>query len=160
MRVACKIVSRIQVVLALCVLLVAPAAWAQATGEVSGTITDASDGRPLTGANVVLTRPGSTAMVGGAATGVDGRYQVRDLAPGAYTMAVRFVGFQEATAPVTVAAGQVQVVDVALQPGGFDLNAEDVVFSFARQWDPQHPFHAVSNASTEVACSVNSGAAR
>ncbi len=30
-----------------------------------------------------------------------------------------------------------------------DMNADDVVFSFARQWDPNHPYHAVSGASYE-----------
>ncbi|MBJ7536284.1 ABC transporter substrate-binding protein [Marinomonas transparens] len=30
-----------------------------------------------------------------------------------------------------------------------DFNADDVVFSFARQWDKKHPYHTVSNGSYE-----------
>jgi len=30
-----------------------------------------------------------------------------------------------------------------------DFNADDVIFSFARQWDTNHPYHKVSNASYE-----------
>ena len=30
-----------------------------------------------------------------------------------------------------------------------DFNADDVIFSFARQWDVNHPYHKVSNASYE-----------
>jgi dipeptide transport system substrate-binding protein len=30
-----------------------------------------------------------------------------------------------------------------------DFNADDVLFSFQRQWDANHPYHAVSNASYE-----------
>ncbi|TBR36434.1 ABC transporter substrate-binding protein, partial [Marinomonas agarivorans] len=30
-----------------------------------------------------------------------------------------------------------------------DFNADDVIFSFARQWDKNHPYHTVSNGSYE-----------
>ena len=112
-------------------LLFAPAAFAQQTGVISGTITDAADGRPLSGASVVLSQPGSTGAFAGAASGADGRYRIDGVAPGGYTLSVRFIGFQEAQVPVTVAAGQTQTVDVVLRPGGIDLNT--IVVTASRQ---------------------------
>lgn len=112
-------------------LLFAPAAWAQQTGIVAGTVTDAADGRPLAGASVVLTLPGTTGMVHGTATGPDGRFRIASVAPGDYTLAVRFVGFQEVRRPVSVVAGEERIVNFSLQMGGFDLNA--VVVTASRQ---------------------------
>ena len=30
-----------------------------------------------------------------------------------------------------------------------DFNADDVIFSFMRQWDPEHPYHGISGGSYE-----------
>lgn len=125
-----RMATRLHLGLMLLSLLFASTALAQ-TGVVSGRVTDATDGRPMTGANVVLMTPGTSAMTTGAATGPDGRYRIADVPPGAYTLAVRFIGFQEAQVPVTVAAGQTVTVDVALRAGGFDLNT--VVVTASRQ---------------------------
>ena len=62
-----------------------PAAWGQEAATVSGVVTDAGDGAPLAGANVVLRAEGGGAIAGGAATDLDGRYRITDVAPGAYT---------------------------------------------------------------------------
>ena len=112
-------------------VLLAPSAWAQEVASISGVVTDASDGAPLAGANVVLRAEGSTGVAGGAATDLEGRYRIDGIAPGTYTLDVRFVGYQEEQQTLTLAAGETRQVDAALEPGGFDLN--NVVVTASRQ---------------------------
>lgn len=114
--------------LALC-LLVLPA-WAQ-NATLVGTVTDAETGDPMPGANVVVLQPGAATLVGGSGTDNDGTYRISGLPAGEYTVAVRFIGFQEFTTDVTLTAGQTSTLDVALQQGGFDLNT--VVVTASRQ---------------------------
>ena len=117
--------------LLLAATLFTPGVWAQETASISGVVTDASDGASLAGANVVLRAEGSPGIAGGAATDLDGRYRIDGVAPGTYTLDVRFVGYQEAQQTLTLTAGEAREVDVALAPGGFDLN--DVVVTASRQ---------------------------
>ena len=117
--------------LALLIVLLAPTAQAQQTASISGVVTDASDGAPLAGANVVLRAEGSPGVAGGAATDLEGRYRIDGIAPGTYTLDVRFVGYQEQQQTLTLTSGETLQVDAALEPGGFDLN--DVVVTASRQ---------------------------
>lgn len=100
------------------------------TATVTGTVTDASDGLPLGGANVLLTSDGST-LISGAATDPDGNYRIADIAPGSYVLVARFVGYQEIAEQVTLAAGQELEIDFELGQSGFDLDA--VVVTASRQ---------------------------
>ncbi|GAB5519447.1 MAG: hypothetical protein RhofKO_16980 [Rhodothermales bacterium] len=110
-------------------LLVLPA-WAQ-NATLVGTVTDAENGDPMPGANVVVMQSGSATIVGGSGTSNDGTYRISGLSAGMYTVAVRFIGFQEYTSDVTLAAGQTVTLNVALEQGGFDLNT--VVVTASRQ---------------------------
>jgi hypothetical protein len=51
------------------------------TGKLKGKITDASDGEPLIGANVIIE---GTYM--GAAANMDGEYVINNIPPGEYTV--------------------------------------------------------------------------
>lgn len=104
---------------------------AQQSASVNGRVTETADGLPLSGANVLLLDADGNQMVTGGATGTDGRYSITGIAPGSYTLSVRFVGFQEVRRPVTLAAGETRTIDVALTPAGLDLNA--IVVSASRQ---------------------------
>ncbi|QXD15609.1 TonB-dependent receptor [Rhodocaloribacter litoris] len=117
---------RICVLLAVLGMLGTPATRAQ-TASISGRVTDAVDGGPLAGANVLLLQGGG--MVTGTATDVDGRYRIAGVASGSYTLRVRFVGYQEAEVPVTLAAGENATVDVGLTQAGFELNTVIVTAS-------------------------------
>ena len=106
--------------LLLACLLAAPPALAQV---VAGVVTDAA-GRPLADASVVLVRGG--AVVAGAAADADGRYLLRGMGPGAYTLRVTRVGYAEAAAPLALDAGQRAVVDVELDEATADLGGVEV----------------------------------
>ncbi len=101
-------------------------------GEVSGRVVRASDGSPIEGAHVRLhaskpsadpkdlRRPASTR------TGLDGRYRLRDLAPGAYEIAAWSGGgsaaedplAQQVRGPVEIVEGSPAEVDFELSAGG------------------------------------------
>src|SRR5690606_22957657 len=71
-------------------VLTASLARAQ-SASVTGTVTDAEDGLPLIGANVVLYESDGVSMVGGAATDANGRYEITGIEPSAYVLAFQFL---------------------------------------------------------------------
>jgi hypothetical protein len=62
------------------------------TGKISGTVMDRETREPLVGATVQIV--GTTY---GAATDVDGRYDILNIPPGEYSVRATFVGYQEVT---------------------------------------------------------------
>ena len=96
-----KSVYRIGLLLAVCLLLVAPVAvLAQTTGQIEGTVTDQS-GAALPGVTVEL----AGIHLQGAKTGVtaaDGRYRFLNLTPGDYTVTATLAGFGKVQKKATV----------------------------------------------------------
>ncbi|MFQ6008268.1 MAG: beta-sandwich domain-containing protein, partial [Candidatus Zixiibacteriota bacterium] len=112
-------------VVLICVLLVPFAmAWAQ-TGTIAGKVTD-EDGNPLAGANVEIV---GTSM--GAATSNDGTYLISNVPAGSYTLKTTYLGFEEMTMEVKVAAGETATVDFALAET--TLYGETVVVTASRR---------------------------
>jgi TonB-dependent starch-binding outer membrane protein SusC len=93
----------------------------QTTGTVRGRVTDAADGRSLADAQVSIT---GTRI--GAVTGASGEYTLANVPAGPRSVTVRRLGYEPATRPVTVVAGEVATADVALQVSALNL-AEVVV---------------------------------
>ena len=60
------------------------------TGKVSGRITNADSGEPLIGANVIL-----KGTVLGAASDLDGYFNILNVRPGYYDLQVNMIGFAE-----------------------------------------------------------------
>ncbi|MDZ7288565.1 MAG: carboxypeptidase-like regulatory domain-containing protein [candidate division KSB1 bacterium] len=58
------------------------------TGKIAGTVTDADNGEPLPGVNVIL--EGTTI---GAATNIDGYYVILNVPPGTYTLRASYIGY-------------------------------------------------------------------
>lgn len=84
-------------------------ALAQATGTITGTVTD-EEGQTLIGASVRL--EGTTL---GAATNVDGEYRITGVPVGEYDVTASYTGYQPVTETgVAVSAGAPSVVDFTL----------------------------------------------
>jgi len=83
--------------------------WGAVSGKIIGMVKDVETGDPLPGANIYLK---GTSI--GAATGLDGHYIIPRVPPGAYTLIVSYVGFQEYSQEIEVQAGQTIELDVEL----------------------------------------------
>src|SRR5690554_2350308 len=94
--------------------------------SVTGTVVDEA-GRTMPGVTVRI--EGTTK---GAATDVDGRYTIGDIAPGEHTLIFSFVGYESRTESVTLSAGETQNLDVAMKPTVESL-AELVVVGYGVQ---------------------------
>ena len=77
------------------------------TGKISGKVTDASSGNPLSGVNVIIE---GTSM--GAATDMEGDYFIINVPPGTYTVEAMMIGYTAlAKSGVGVSADRTITVD-------------------------------------------------
>jgi len=80
------------------------------TGKISGVISDASSGKPLIGANVMLD---GTSL--GAATDIDGYYNILNISPGFYSLRVEMIGYgQKTVTDIRVEIDLTALIDVEL----------------------------------------------
>jgi TonB-linked SusC/RagA family outer membrane protein len=79
-------------------------------GTVTGAVTDASSGRPLTGAQVSI-----TALQIGGLTNTEGRFVLLNVPAGQHAIEVQRLGYRTATQSVSVQSGGTAVVDFALE---------------------------------------------
>ena len=94
-------------------------------GSVTGKVTDSSTGEALPGATVVV--DGAT---GGTATDRNGSFSLSAEA-GSRTLLISYIGYQTATVPVSISAGQATTADVALESTG--IRGSEVVVSASRR---------------------------
>ena len=87
---------------------------------IVGRVTDRRTGAPIAGATVVLEDSPRSVT-----TGSDGRYRMSEVAPGTYTLRVRYIGYTPGTASVTVTVIAEATADVALERSAQPL--EEVV---------------------------------
>ncbi len=78
-------------------------------GGISGHVTDNS-GSVLQGARIELQPVGTI-----VASNIQGEFFINDVTPGTFTVSITFVGFNQFTKQVTVAAGQIATVDAKLE---------------------------------------------
>ncbi|HEY0699907.1 MAG TPA: PQQ-dependent sugar dehydrogenase [Micromonospora sp.] len=98
------------------------------TGTVSGTVTDALSGTPVSGATVSLSPGGLT-----TSTGTDGGYTLTNVPAGSYTVNGTADGGRTGSAAVTVTGGAVSTVNLTLKatasgPAGYDVTVESRAF--------------------------------
>ncbi len=105
--------------LAVAALAAAPAYAQQGVGVVTGTVTDAAQGRPVADAQVVLE---GTRL--GARTTADGQYRIGAAPAGAATIRVVRIGYQGITRSVTVTAGGTATANFALAAAPAVLSQE------------------------------------
>ena len=114
--------ARARAALALATVLVFPtAAFAQATGTVTGRVQSAGTGAPIAGASILV---GGTQF--GAITREDGTYRVQ-LPVGRYELRARLIGYATATQTVQVEDGQTATADFTLEPAAAGLAAVAVI---------------------------------
>lgn len=109
------------------VLALAAAAPAAAqSGQVSGTVRDASTGETLPGVNVRI--EGTTQ---GASTDIDGRYRIIGVRPGEYAVVFSYIGYQsQRSEAVRVRIDLTTTIDVELRPTS--IEAGEVVVTADR----------------------------
>lgn len=95
------------------------------TGTVRGTITDATNGLPLSSVSV-----SATGIPIPALTDTSGQYQINNVPPGAVTLSASLAGYSSVTTVATLVASGVLVFSPALQPSaspGGDTAVEGLV---------------------------------
>lgn len=100
------------------VMILSSSLFAQGvTGEIRGTIKDATTGEALIGANVVVT---GTNL--GASSNMTGNYIIRNVPPGQYPVMARFIGYRASTSEVTVSAGGTVTLNFSMSTTTFQMD--------------------------------------
>ena len=81
----------------------------QGSGQIKGTITDATTGESLYGANITIK---GTSL--GAPSDIDGKFIINSVPSGLYTLKVSYIGYNSKEAPVEVKTGETLVLDFSL----------------------------------------------
>lgn len=123
------------------------AAFAQ-SGSITGTVTDAETGQTLPGANILIVE-----LSQGAATNIDGKFEITSIPNGTYTVRVTFVGYKSTEKTVEVDAGST-TVDTQLAPDLSGLE-EVVVTGIASSTSKAAAEVSVSRVSAEEYTATN-----
>lgn len=102
----------------------------QPSAALNGFVTDAGDGRVLSGANVVLQNLADSTVTYGEATDPDGLYLIDHIRPGRYVVEISFVGYAPSLDTLQLAAGEQMTHNVALSRR--EATLEEVVVEEAR----------------------------
>lgn len=100
--------------------------------RVGGTIVDAHDGSPLSGATVVLTHK-STSPPKAVVSLREGQFGFDGVAAGEYELSVKFLGYEELRKGVKVDTGEVRLGRTALRPVSKELDEIDARATMIRQ---------------------------
>ena len=96
---------------------------AQDSGTLTGTVVDAETGETLIGVNVLI-----EGTMKGTSTDLDGRYTIRTIDPGTYSLVISYISFQKQTITgVEIEGGETVKLDIILQPETETL--DDVVIT-------------------------------
>jgi len=124
------------------------------TGKISGRVTDEETGTPMAGVNIIITSKWINdvevplANPTGAATDIEGRYFVLNLAPAKYTVRAQYVGYTtEIRTKVEVSADKSTRVDFNLTPQA--IQGEEVVVTAFRK-DIVQPDLTATRQSYEI----------
>ena len=104
-------------------LLAAPTlVLAQSTAKIAGTVVDAETGESLPGASVILE---GTSF--GAASDIDGEFEIFEVPPGTYTVIASYTGYAtERREGVEIIAGITNPVNFRLRPATVELDIVEV----------------------------------
>ena len=110
-----RITLRLIAVLAILTLCSVWAFGQTETGQVAGTVKDAT-GAVVVGAKVTIVST-TTGLTRTATTNSSGLYSVVSLPPGPYNVTIEGTGFQKATQSATVTVGAITNIDATLKVG-------------------------------------------
>ena len=99
------------------------------TGTVSG-----DDGSALAGANVAVEGTDT-----GASSNQDGSFSISGLSDGTYTVTASYIGYDDASAVVTISGGQASSVNLTLDKGDIRLNQVVVSASLKKELVTEAP---------------------
>lgn len=116
-----------------------PAA-AQLTGTIAGTVANSETGEPLSGAQVSI-----PALQVGVLASAEGEFELLEVPVGTHDVQSQLIGYANATASVTVAAGGTAFVELLMAPSAF-LLTEIVVTGTAFAESPVELPYSVSVA--------------
>ncbi|MFD2146592.1 TonB-dependent receptor [Mucilaginibacter antarcticus] len=133
----------------LLLILILPAlihlnAVAQSTGKIAGKIIDAKTSELLIGATVGI--EGTTKAI---ATDINGQYVLSGVAPGTYTLVVKYIGYEtKAISEVAVKADAVTTLDISIAEAAKSSLKEVVIRSTYRQASIASLYAAQKNSVT------------
>lgn len=121
---------------------------AQNTGSVAGKLTDKEyNDEPLAFANVLI--KGSTK---GTTSDFDGLYSIENLAPGAYTLVISFVGYETQELPITIVAGKVTTVNVPM--GASAASLDEIVITTTTKRESETALLLEQKKAIEIKTSI------
>lgn len=118
-------IKRLLLVLGM-VLAIHSLAFSQGAGSLYGTVTDSKTGESIPFANVAIMSGG--VIVTGTQTDFDGKYAIRAINPGTYTLRVSVVGYNTAEITgITIGADKSVPKDVLLNSATTDLEVVEII---------------------------------
>lgn len=94
--------------------------FAQESGSIVGTVTDANTGQPLAGVNILV-----KGTYYGAATDENGEFRILNMSPGSYEIQISMIGYKRVLRTgVNVSAGEQTEINVALEETALALGQE------------------------------------
>lgn len=129
-------------------------AVAQGTGSIKGKVTDQKAGDPLPFVNIVV--KGTTT---GASTDIDGDFEIKNLAPGTYTIVARLVGYEpKEIAGIAVTAGGAATRNFSMVDASVQIS-EMTVYGASRRAEriTEAPAAIVSVAPKDIELKAASG---
>ncbi|HUI31407.1 MAG TPA: TonB-dependent receptor [Candidatus Acidoferrales bacterium] len=118
--------------LASCLLLLFSDSFAQQRGSIEGKVTDSATDEGLVGVNVLI-----EGTYYGASTDIDGKFEIKNVTAGQYTLVFRLLGYKEVQhTGVVVKDGEPTVVNTKLEETALSLGQEVVVVGQKPLMDP------------------------
>ncbi|MGQ9644510.1 MAG: carboxypeptidase-like regulatory domain-containing protein, partial [Ignavibacterium sp.] len=93
------------------------------TGKIAGRLIDSDSGEPIIGANIYIENSNI-----GAATDLDGKFEISNLKPGSYNIIISYISYQKTKFENTIVeSGKVTFINVALKQSSIEITDEIIV---------------------------------
>lgn len=147
-----------------------PRITAAANIDVTGTVTDSSNGQPLQSAEVSI-RTVSGTIVSNTTTDPFGHFTIHNVSPGSYSLTIHMLGYRPVTRPLTIDASTTvsQTLVIPMSPIGMNLEVMQVTATVPITVDTrtgdqvfkQNEYHgAPTNTTSQILQTSIAGAAR